>query len=243
MKKGFIVLVVALSFSVIINARFLYNRYTIIGSSKIGAAMQLKVDSNRKAGKIALYNSLPIDSNDKVFIGTSITEGFPIEEMFGPSYKNRGISGGVVADMRAIAPHIADGQPGVIYIEVGINDLKNELPNVQQEEEPFIDSLGRLVEYLKLHSPGSRLFLQSLLPVNETYFHESTKTMNESILRTNKMLFSLAQRERIVFVDTYPAFAINNRMPDSLTVDGLHLNEKGYSVLSLGKQTSIRPLE
>src|SRR5688572_24311555 len=45
-------------------------------------------------GKYSAYDGVAIDSNDIVFIGNSLTEGFPLDEYFHRTdIKNRGIGG------------------------------------------------------------------------------------------------------------------------------------------------------
>lgn len=74
-----------------------------------------------KASKANVLNSLPIDSNDIVMIGTSLTESFPTELI---GAKNRGIGFSTSMDILNRMPRKAKR----IFLEVGINDILEGVP-------------------------------------------------------------------------------------------------------------------
>jgi hypothetical protein len=64
---------------------------------------------------------LPVDSNDIVFIGTSLTEGFPVSEFF-PA-KNRGVG---YSESKDILNHLQEVKRArQVFLEVGSNDVLN----------------------------------------------------------------------------------------------------------------------
>jgi lysophospholipase L1-like esterase len=72
-----------------------------------------------------LYNSLAVDSNDIVFIGTSLTEGFPVSEYF-PGVKNRGVGWNESKHILSRIDQVRNAK--LVFLEVGTNDVLDGVP-------------------------------------------------------------------------------------------------------------------
>lgn len=72
-----------------------------------------------------MFETLPVDTGDILFIGDSITEGFPIAEMSGNcAIKNRGVSGAIADEVLRIILMKNTTKSTKIFLMAGINDLK-----------------------------------------------------------------------------------------------------------------------
>ncbi len=79
---------------------------------------------NQRFNKQALdfFKILPHDTTDIVFLGTSLTHNFPLQEFFKDCrLENRGIIGNTTTDMIGRLSEITDGRPSKIFIEAGTN--------------------------------------------------------------------------------------------------------------------------
>ena len=75
-----------------------------------------------------LFEKLPIDSDDIVFLGNSITNGCEWHELFNnPNIKNRGISSDVSMGVYDRLDPIIKGKPAKIFLMIGINDIAHHL--------------------------------------------------------------------------------------------------------------------
>lgn len=140
--------------------------------------------------------------------------------------KNRGISGDTTNGVLDRLHVITAGKPSKVFLLIGINDLSGGLS---------VDSIAKnvetIVKRIKKESPTTRVYMQSVLPLNPVYNmfvdHMSRKA---DVPVLNELLKKVAKRNRLTYIDLYAAF-INpntNEMNADYTNDGLHLLGKGY---------------
>lgn len=74
--------------------------------------------------RATLFEELPIDNDDIVFLGNSITDNCEWHELFdNPNIKNRGISSDVSMGVYDRLNPIVAGKPAKIFLMIGINDV------------------------------------------------------------------------------------------------------------------------
>jgi lysophospholipase L1-like esterase len=150
--------------------------------------------------------------------------------------KNRGISGDITFGVLQRLDEVMEGKPAKVFILIGINDIARNIPDAV-----ILQNFQRMVARIKKGSPGTKIYLHTLMPVNSS-FGKFPNHYNKDghILAVNQGLRELAAREKVFLVDLYPAFLDNqNRLEAAYTHDGLHLTAKGYQkwaeVLQAGK--------
>lgn len=176
--------------------------------------------------KVSLFDSLPVFSEDIVFLGNSITDGAEFHELFGlPNIKNRGISSDVIEGVTRRLRQITSGQPAKIFLLIGINDVSHHLS---------VDQLARryetLVDSIILQSPESRLYIQSMMPVNNTFGrYRNLIGKEQTIIDFNRKIAEIAEKRGLKYIDLFPALSDSEgRLRREFTNDGLHLNGPGY---------------
>ena len=172
----------------------------------------------------------PVTADDIVMLGNSLTEnGGDWGKRLGRKHVvNRGIIGDEVMGVYRRLHQILPGQPRELFLMIGINDVSHDLT---------ADSIARLirltVERIRRESPQTRLHLQSLLPINESFGRYQRLTGKTDLVpEINARLKKLAHEQHIDFIDLFPLFTEKNThtLRKELTTDGLHLNEKGYKI-------------
>ena len=171
-----------------------------------------------------------ITSKDIVMLGNSLTEGGKDwAELLGKkNVRNRGISGDNVAGVYDRLHQILPGRPTKIFLLIGVNDLS-------QDSTPsrILSDIRRVAERIRQESPGTKLYLQSLLPINES-FGRWKKLEGKGVLipQINAGLEALAGEEKITFINLFPLFVEKGTdvLRADLTIDGLHLNKDGYKI-------------
>lgn len=193
-------------------------------------AIQPWTYENHYKNRTKVFNEEPpITPNDIVMLGNSITEGGNWEALLGSKYyRNRGISGDMAGGIYARLDQITNGKPGKLFLLIGINDISNDIPS-----DTIVGNISKIVTEIKTKSPKTKIFLQSILPVDQSfgrYKKLDGKTLE--ILETNKKIQNLAKKQKIHFIDMYPLFVEKNtyNLRKELTHDGLHLNPEGYQV-------------
>lgn len=210
-KRKFLLIPLALNFILI--SGFVIKKYRQSISSASYAIDNWNLSND-------VQNFLPIDSNDIVFVGTSITEGFPLNELYpGIKIKNRGISGNETRHILGRINPIYAGHPKEIILESGINDLIGGKPvNAVYDN---IEKIVKACDNFKI-----QLLIQSVYPVCKIYAEHQPK-----IDSLNFRLKILCKNRGITYIDVCSSLKKNGTLNSDLTFDGLHLNANGYKIV------------
>jgi lysophospholipase L1-like esterase len=161
-----------------------------------------------------------------VFLGNSITEGGNWKRLLKDSTViNRGIAGDNTFGMLARIDEVLALKPASLFILIGTNDLSKKIP-----VEAIIENIFAIVSQVKAGSPKTKIFVQSIFPVNETVEKFPTQFNNGSnILIINDQLSRYGERLRYTYVDVYSKLLDDQgRLHKNYTWDGLHLTAAGY---------------
>jgi lysophospholipase L1-like esterase len=178
----------------------------------------------------------PVNSNDIVMLGDSLTEGGDWATLFkdwlptGISVVNRGIVGDDAPGIYDRLNQILPGNPHKIFLLVGVNDISHQIT-----ADSVLTDIEKVVKTIRTECPKTKLYIQSLLPYN---FEKCIyKTMNKvdkthTIRAVNKGLKKMARKYNVKFIYLYDYF----KAPGSLhldgqfTKDGLHINKTAYEI-------------
>lgn len=195
-------------------------------------SQQVKWDSTYRPGlyefEEQLYQSYPHSTTDIVFLGNSITDRVDWNELLGMcNVHNRGISGDITFGVLQRLNEVIDGHPAKVFILIGINDVSRNIP-----DSIIANNFRRIVQRIKAGSPQTKIYFQTLLPVNNEFTQfKSHYNKDEHILWLNEQIKKLAKEEMIDVIDLYPHFLNSaNKLDKKYTLDGLHLNAEGYKV-------------
>jgi hypothetical protein len=163
-----------------------------------------------------IFKSLQHDTTDIVFLGTSLTQGFPLQEIFNNCrLKNRGVSGNTTNDILNRLDEVVSGRPAKVFLEIGINDLIQKI-----SVDSTYYNIKEIITRIKKQSPKTKIYLQSAIP--------SDKSGNTQSLNALTKTYCLAHG--ITYINLYPAFDNNGLLKQQLTVDGTHLTAQGYQL-------------
>lgn len=193
--------------------------------------------------RLAEFKKQPIVKGKVIMLGNSITEGGDWKKLLKDSTViNRGISGDVTFGVINRLDEIVKRQPSKVFLLIGINDLSRKTP-----DEVILENLFSIVSKIRSGSRNTEVFVQSILPTNETFknFMPNFKGKASSILTINTQLQRYADKMKFTYVDLYSKFLDANGLMDAkYATDGLHLNELGYqhwvSILRSTSKTGIK---
>lgn len=161
-----------------------------------------------------------------VFLGDSITdEGEWVELLKNCDVQNRGISSDTTEFVLNRLDAIVEAQPKKIFLMIGINDIINYNKSL---EEVLINYKAILTK-LQKQTPKTKVFIQSVLPVNNqiTRYYKD----NSNILKLNSKLQELSKDFSYQYIDLFSYLADSkNQLDIKYTSDGLHLNGQGYLI-------------
>lgn len=176
--------------------------------------------------RASLFNELGTDSTSIVFFGNSLTHGCEWHELLGnPKVVNRGISGDIVQGLDERLDCVVKGQPAKIFLLIGVNDVSHDLT-----ADSIATAVENLVARIQTESPRTKVYLQSLLPINQTFERYHRLDGKEQVIRDiNARLQPMAERRGITWINLNSAFCDSEgNLRRELTNDGLHLLGPGY---------------
>ena len=111
-----------------------------------------------------------------------------------------------------------------VFIFLGVNDIVKE-PGYSPQQ--VLDWISQIIQETQpLAEFNTRYFLLEATPVN------CIETVTNAEIQAMNAYFNAHCPAPLVFIPTYDKFLDNEGNLDrSLTVDGLHYNEKGYAIL------------
>lgn len=193
--------------------------------------------------KVEQFAKMPaIDSCDIVMLGNSLTEfgGNWGKLLQSSDVVNRGIAGddadGIIHRLNQILP----GRPRAIFLMVGINDISHGLTAAQ-----VASKAEAVISKIRRESPSTRLFVQSLLPINESTGKWKLLSGKSAIVgEVNRLLSDYCKNNGITYIDLYIKFVRRGTttLRSELTSDGLHLSAQGYKLWAFELRRYVKQL-
>lgn len=179
-------------------------------------------------------NQVSVVEPDILFIGDSIVEYYPLQELFGTSNTivNRGIRGyqtGLL--LENLDAHLYGGAVDKIVLLIGTNDIGKDVP-----VNEALNNLEAIIQSIARDYPLTEIKLLSILSVNEGEEYKQTVYIrtNEKIQEWNQAFQELASAYmQVEFVPVFDSLIDQEgQLKKEYTTDGLHLSVTGYQVLT-----------
>ena len=172
-----------------------------------------------------------------VFLGDSITEGYPLGDLYGDYTArtgllvyNRGISAETAAHLLTRLDSALELEPRNLVLLIGTNDLG-------EGEDPY-DSIAAILDRAASVCPETNVILQAVYPVNRHMDTLGGRMMvgsrnKEDICALNARLETLAAEKGVTWLDLTAALSDENgELKKEYTYDGLHPTAAGYQVIT-----------
>ena len=179
-------------------------------------------------------NQISLLEPDMIFIGDSIVEYYPLQELLGTvkTIVNRGIRGYQTRLLlENLDAHLYGDAVDQIVLLIGTNDIGKDIPMNEA-----LDNLEGVIQSLNRDYPLSQIKLVSILPVNEGEEYKQTVYIrtNKKIREWNQAYEALASAYmQVDFLPIYDSLTDSEgQLQSAYTTDGLHLSVAGYQALS-----------
>lgn len=176
--------------------------------------------------RATLFNNLGCDSTNIVMFGNSLTQGGEWSQITNnPKVLNRGIVGDIIQGLVDRIDNVVDGHPKKIFLLIGANDVSHDLT-----ADSIATATINLVKLIRERTPQTKLYVQSLLPINNSFGRYRLMKNKEQVIRDiNTKVQSQVEAMGIPFINLYPYFCdANENLRADWTNDGLHLRGEGY---------------
>lgn len=177
------------------------------------------------ADRLALFAKQPVATGKIIFLGNSITEmGDWKTYLSDTTVVNRGIGGDITFGVLKRLDEIIARKPAKLFLLIGINDIGRDIPEVV-----IADNCRKIIRAVQTGSPGTKIFLQSIMPVNpDVAGFPQHYDKQDHILKANQLLKGVAASTHCPFVNIAPLFTDSRgRLDAKYTRDGLHLTQEG----------------
>ena len=172
-----------------------------------------------------LFRNVKVKRKAIVFLGNSITEQGPWAELLPHYVVNRGIGSDNTYGVLSRLNDILRYKPKKIFLLIGINDIGRG-----HQITVIAENFRRIAEQVKIISPKTKLYVQSVLPLNERLLKfEYLKGKQDSIIALNFMIRKMSEEFRFGYIDLYPLFSNDTgELKEEYTLDGVHLRQIAY---------------
>ena len=186
-------------------------------------------------------NQISVIEPDIIFIGDSIVEYYPLQELLGTTKTivNRGIRGyqtGLLLDN--LDAHLYGDAVDQIVLLIGTNDIGKDVPMSQA-----LTNLESVIQSISRDYPLSQIKLVSILPVHQGEEYKQTVYIrtNEKIKGWNQAYQDLASAYmQVEYVSVFEELLDQEgQLKSDYTTDGLHLSVSGYQALTKALKTSL----
>ena len=170
------------------------------------------------------YSVINIDM-EAVFIGDSHIQNFDLKTNF-PNYNvvNMGVANDTTKGLLLRLNGLPKSRAYMLFVMIGYNDLRYRKP--AEITRNYRQALNTIQERFEI--PNESIYVLSLLPVSV-----EKRNKNKKIMILNAEIRSMTNEMGLNILDIYSSFIDDH---DSIQleyfVDGVHLNSKGYSLLT-----------
>lgn len=187
-----------------------------------------------------------IAKGQTLFVGSSLMEWFPIQEMQSTlSLKNiiynRGIAGSTTADLlEVIDDCIFALEPSQIFINIGSNDIGSIGPNSYQKET-LLANYNHIMDQIKQTLPQCQVYVMAYYPVNGKADFGLDPTIKTQMFATrtpsnieeaNTAIEELALAHDFHFINVNQGLADEEgNLKKEFSTDGVHMWPNAYAVI------------
>lgn len=170
-----------------------------------------------------IWSAMPACEGGWLFVGDSLIDFAPLQELFAFPVVSRGRSGDTILDVAARLAEIRRHRPQRIVLWIGLNDLVGG-----RSSEDILDGIVALVEAIK-----REVAVASLTLVGVPLVSRAKGLVHADLNRTAAMV-NCALRARFpgpepAFIDPQSALAgKDGNLRPEFSLDGTHLNGAGY---------------
>lgn len=166
-----------------------------------------------------------------IFLGDSITEIYPLEDIFGkvPIVKS-GISGYRTKDiLEQLRKMVYQYNPSKVILLIGTNDYLDD-----STPDEVASNIKEIVQEIHKHRKNTEIYIESIYPINKNLKKEMVANRdNDKITETNKKIKDICKEKNLTYIDMYNELIDEDgNFNKKYTYDGLHPNTLGYARIS-----------
>ncbi len=197
-----------------------------------------KSSKTSKKNRHVVKEQIDYKRENIVFYGDSITDFYNLEKFY-PELPviNSGTSGFQTKDLlELLKDRVYIYNPTKVFIMIGTNDMAfTDLSN-----EEIVNNIIKICKLINKNRPKAKVFVESLYPINNDDSDNDVvdKSMicgreNSRLKEINKLLKEKCLENNITYINMYDKLIDEDGdLKVEYTVDGLHMSDEGYEVIT-----------
>lgn len=180
------------------------------------------------------YNQYKIEASavdNFVFLGDSITDFYPLDELYDDlPVINSGVSGYTTDDiLDNIDSMVYVYNPTKVFLLIGTNDIQQG-----KDEAYIVSNIKKIVKNILKKRPKTKIYIESIYPINNTDNEKIDHSVvgirtNKVIKKINKNLKKYCENNNYTYINMYDELADSDgNISLKYTKEGLHLTDMGY---------------
>lgn len=233
MKK--MILPILLSILVVALIIVVYSKINLNESNK---ELKTSISTSQKEEKPKDIKKEKLKYENIVFLGDSLTDLYNLTKYY-PEIPviNSGTCGFVTEDvLENLRNYVYVYNPTKVFLLIGTNDISL----TDNTNEEIISNIKKIVEEIHEYRPNTQIYVESLYPINNNKDDYEKINMNMVKDRTNprikeinKLIHDYCDEKKLEYINMYDELADENGdLKIEYTVDGLHMTEAGYEVIT-----------
>ena len=182
--------------------------------------------NNYKCNNKCDYYNMKISKNENiVFLGDSITDQYPTDELFAELPVVNSGAGGYTTDniLDEMNDRVYKYNPTKVFILIGTNDIGND----GKDENYVFNNIKKIVDNIKKNRPKAIIYVESVYPVSDN--DENMIERNKVIDKLNKKIKDYYSNKNVTYIDINSYLKNNkNALKSEYTKDGIHLTDRAY---------------
>ena len=182
----------------------------------------------------AIENKEKKKYTDIVLLGDSLTDYYDLDKYYDIDLINSGVAGWTTDDiLNNLDEKVFKYYPKKLILLIGTNDLVYE-----KDVEYITKNIKKIVEQIKKKRPYTKIYIESLYPVNNTDNSKISHGMvgvrtNKDIQTVNRKLKDYCSKNKITYIDMYEKLlGKDGNLKLEYTKEGLHMSDEGYKVVT-----------
>ena len=195
---------------------------------------QIRVQNNNNNTQEEKTTKKIMKNENIVFFGDSITQLYPLEDIYGKKQIVRsGVSGYKTTDLlEKMDTMLYQYNPTKVILLIGTNDIMRDVSEEKQEET--VNNIKEICTKIKQNRPLAKIYVESLYPVNRNMKEEMVaERNNEVIQKINSNIEEYCKKEKITYINMYDELTdADGNFAEKYTYDGLHPSTLGFAKIT-----------
>ena len=174
-------------------------------------------------------------SENVIFLGDSITEGYNLDSFYQIPSINSGVSGYCTDDIiKNLKDFVYIYNPTKVILLIGTNDIRFR----DYGNEGIVNNIKTIIKSIKENRSYAKIYVESIYPISNIDNPKINHAMvgdrtNSTIIEINEMIKDLCKEEKVEYIDLFKDLQDEEgNLNLDYTKDGLHMSEEGYELIT-----------